>query len=179
MAEWGIGAVFDMSNFYKREHDCLELYTVKQDLSLIKHLGNGADGIVYLTDRSTAIKALRDERLYQNELMTYQRLQSRGVIKVGRFNVLQLVNHDPELLVIEMTFVVPPFVVDFAGVYLDRPPAYQNEPEIMNQWEADKSEQFGDDWPEVKLLMWELRQTYRIYLNDVKPGNVTVRQSDE
>lgn len=78
-----------------------------------------------------------------------------------------------------MTFVVAPFVVDFAGVYLDRPPAYHLEPEIMQEWERTKNEQFGDDWSEVIMVIWELRQKYRIYLNDVKPRNVTVRQDDE
>lgn len=121
---------------------------------------------------------MKYEELYQNELATYQRLQECNVVKIGRFNIPQLVNHDTELLTIEITFVVPPFIVDFAGVYLDKPPSYHLEPEIMEEWSRDKSEQFGDDWTEVQLAMWELQRDYQIYLNDVKPGNVTVRQSE-
>ena len=79
-------------------------------------------------------------------------------------------NSDDELFVLEMEIVSPPFVLDFAAAYLDRPPDFPAE--LMNEWELEKQEQFEERWPIVKDLIYSFRQ-YGIYLSDVKPGNIT------
>ena len=86
-----------------------------------------------------------------------------------------MIGFDNELWVIEMTVVTPPFVLDFAGVYLDSPPPYFFDAEIMSEWETQRRELFEDDWADVVMLLAEFRK-HGIYLNDVKPGNVTIRQ---
>jgi hypothetical protein len=79
-----------------------------------------------------------------------------------------------KLLVIEMQTVSPPYVLDFASAYLDNPPSYLhdvNDEHVMENWEAEKQEQFEGRWPEVQSLISAFRG-YGIYLGDVKPGNI-------
>ena len=68
-----------------------------------------------------------------------------------------------------MTIVARPFILDFAKVYLDRPPDYS--PEVLADDEERNSEVFEERWREVKSLLWALRQ-YGIYYMDPKPGNI-------
>ena len=44
----------------------------------------------------------------------------------------------------------------------------------MSDWRKQRQELFEDDWVDVVFLLEEFRKL-GIYLNDVKPGNVTVR----
>lgn len=84
-----------------------------------------------------------------------------------------LIDFSDELRVVEMEIVQAPYVVDFAGAYLDRPPPFSDDE--LAEWEAERIELFGDDWDRVKLVMAAFR-SIKVYLNDVKPGNVTVRE---
>ena len=99
------------------------------------------------------------------------RFKEIGIENVSGFWVPKLLNHHDELLIIEMQIVTPPYVLDFASAYLDAPPPYANDAAIMSAWEAEKREQFEDQWPTVKSLMSAFR-AYGIHLADVKPGNV-------
>lgn len=87
-------------------------------------LGFGWDGTVFATDRQSAIKVFQHERLYQRERDVYLRLQARQVTKILEFKVPRLMSFDNDLWVVEMTIVSPPFVLDFAGAYLDQKPDY-------------------------------------------------------
>jgi hypothetical protein len=136
---------------------------------LEKPLGYGFDGTVFSTNRQSAVKVFKYERLYRRELDVYSRLRHHSVTHLRQFAVPELVGSDDELWIVEMTIVRPPFVLDFAGAYLDRPPDYPHE--VMEQWRADKAEQFEDRWPEVQRVMREFA-AWGIYLADVKPGNI-------
>ena len=46
----------------------------------------------------------------------------------------------------------------------------------MDEWVEEKIELYGDDWPKVETLLAQLRK-WKIYLGDVKPGNITVRKN--
>lgn len=83
-----------------------------------------------------------------------------------------MLNADDELWVVEMEIVSPPFVLDFAGAYLDAPPDFPDE--IMEDWRAEKREQFGERWNQVQDVMREFRRI-GIFLADVKPGNIMFR----
>ncbi len=48
--------------------------------------------------------------------------------------------------------------------------------EDMGEWVEEKIELYGDDWPKVETLLAQLRK-WKIYLGDVKPGNITVRKN--
>jgi hypothetical protein len=45
-----------------------------------------------------------------------------------------------------------PFVLDFAGAYLDNDAPWF-EDEMWEMWEADKREKFGTRWREVQALL--------------------------
>lgn len=115
-------------------------------------LGFGWDGTVFATDRQSAIKVFQHERLYQRERDVYLRLQSRQVTKILEFKVPRLISSDNDLWVVEMTIVSPPFVLDFAGAYLDQKPDYP--PEVLADWMKEKAEQFGKRWQKVQAIMW-------------------------
>ena len=64
-------------------------------------------------------------------------------MEVAGFAVPQLIHHDDRLWVVEMGIVSPPFVLDFAGAYLDRRPDYPDD--VMEEWQAEKLEQIGEE----------------------------------
>ncbi|MGQ0636167.1 MAG: hypothetical protein ACT4QC_16260 [Planctomycetaceae bacterium] len=147
----------------------LQRYSQRHGCGLRCELGFGYDGIVFSTDRQSALKALRFASLFERERNVYERLRDNGVQTVLGFAVPHLMRVDEELWIIEMTIVSPPFVLDFAGAYLDTPPDYPEE--VMETWRAEKAEQFGERWAEVRRVMSAFRQ-WGIYLADVKPGNI-------
>ncbi|MEZ6128328.1 MAG: hypothetical protein R3C59_06580 [Planctomycetaceae bacterium] len=148
----------------------MQRYAADRQIGLIERLGQGYDGVVVSTSNATALKSFAFERLFARELEVYQRLQEHRIDDVHGFAVPGLVDFDTGLWVLEMEIVSPPFVLDFAGAYLDRAPDYP--PEVMEEWEADKCEQFGDErWETVRIVMFAF-QRMGIYLADVKPGNI-------
>ena len=147
----------------------LQQYATKVGVAIEDELGFGFDGIVFSSACQSAIKAFRYERLYQRERDVYLRLQDHEVADIRGFKVPQLIQFDDELWCVEITIVSPPFVLDFAGAYLDFPPDY--DAEVLAAWRSEKAEQFGDNWPEVQRIMREFA-SLGIYLADVKPGNI-------
>ncbi len=135
----------------------------------VGELGFGYDGIVVSTDRQSAVKSFRHEPLYVCERDVYLRLRSRNVTEVMGFEIPRLVAFDDALWIVEMTIVSPPFVLDFAGAALDRRPQWPED--VLEEWQAEKAEQFGDRWPTVRLIMSSF-VGLGIYLADVKPGNI-------
>jgi len=147
-------------------------YAERWDRTIRHELGFGYDGIVFSTNCQSAIKVVRYEPLYLRERDVYFRLQENGALNILGFDVPSMMNHDDELWVVEMTIVSPPFVLDFAGAYLDRPPDFPDD--VMEDWQAEKKEQFGDRWTMVQKIMREFRKM-GVYLADVKPGNIMFR----
>ena len=147
-------------------------------LTFDRELGAGYDGIVLASETPSAVKAFRHEALYQNELAVYRRLEENRVRTVDGFKVPRLMQSDDELLTLEIEWVHPPFVLDFAGAYLDREPPYLTDEEVYGPWLAEKREQFGDRWPEVSGVVAAFRR-WGIYLADVKPGNIELAPGDE
>ena len=80
-----------------------------------------------------------------------------------------LLGFDDQLFALEMTIVSPPFVLDFGGAYLDRPPDFSAE--VWADWRAMKSEAFESNWPTVQKILAEF-ESYGIYVADVNPGNI-------
>ena len=73
------------------------------------------------------------------------------------------------LRIIEMSLVARPFVLDFAGAYLDKAPEFSEE--IWADWRAQKQEQFGRRWPEVETVLFALKKL-GIHMVDVTPSNI-------
>lgn len=149
-------------------------YAAKYRLTLIERLGFGIHGIVYVTESNAlpgnrALKVHHDADCYLREREIYQRLQAHNIVSVFGFKIPQLERFDDALMAFEMTIVRPPFLLDFAGAYLDAPPEFSAE--VWEEWEEEKSEQFGDRWESVQLALARL-QNYGIYMIDPSPKNI-------
>jgi hypothetical protein len=161
-----------MLQWQQQAADRAELYARRHSLTLSSDLkfGWGYDGVVIGSTAGSAIKALGFELLYHRERDVYLRLAQYGVEEVLGFSVPALLGFDDELWCIEMEVVSPPFVLDFAGAYLDRRPDYPDE--VLEEWQEEKLEQFGAErWDVVQQVMAHFAGM-GIYLADVKPGNI-------
>lgn len=155
-----------------------QAYASRHQLQLAERLGFGIHGIIFATENKlvgglTAIKAHRDLEPYQRELSVYTRLSKIGITKILGFNVPQFINHSDSLRVIEMSIVVRPFVLDFAGAYLDTAPEFPDE--VWQQWEAEKIDQFGTHWFSVRKVLAALEE-WDIYMVDVSPSNIAFNE---
>ena len=68
-----------------------------------------------------------------------------------------------------MSIVTRPFVLDFAGAYLDVPPQFPDE--TWAEWEAEKLDQFHLRWPKVQEILAALEHM-DIHMVDVSPSNI-------
>jgi hypothetical protein len=151
-------------------------YAKQHGLLLRDELGFGVHGIVFVaknqaeTSRS-AVKIHRYQEPYQRERDIYLRLRDRRITAVRECTVPGLLNFDDDLCIIEMSVVSRPYVLDFAGAYLDKRPDFSDE--VMADWHSAKQEQFGGRWPEV-LAVIGILETYGIFMEDVSPNNVAL-----
>jgi len=149
-------------------------YASQKDFHLAERLGFGIHGIIFVGEDKrgggkTAIKAHREQEPYLRELSVYTRLQQTGMTEILGLNLPQLIGADDALRVIEMSIVARPFVLDFAGAYLDAPPAFSDE--IWTEWEVDKRDQFDLHWPKAQAVLAALEEM-GIYMVDVSPSNI-------
>lgn len=138
-------------------------------------LGTGVQGNVFVVKLQsslfdTALKIHSREIEYRRERNVYLRLREYDVTLIRGCNVPYLLAHDDELLILEMTIVQRPFVLDFGGAYLDYPPDFPDD--VLAEWEREKREQYGERWPEVQAILREL-EGFDIYMIDVHPGNIS------
>jgi hypothetical protein len=150
-------------------------YGMRHGLRIANQLGSGVHGIVFLAKNQagvahSAVKCHEQENAYQRERDVYLRLKKLGVKRIRECEVPELLHHDDNLLVIEMTVVSRPFVLDFAGAYLDRAPDFSDE--VIAEWQAEKKEQFGARWKDVRGILAVLAG-YGIHMIDVNPGNIS------
>jgi len=133
--------------------------------------GYGMDGTIWRTSRQSVAKTFEREKTFRDEVECYKRLSAKGIETISGFAVPELIDMDAELLVVEMTIVQPPFLLDFGKVYLDAPPPYWNDAEIMGHWHAEGRENFGDRW-KIVLSLIRILESHGIYYVDPKPGNI-------
>ena len=117
----------------------------------------------------TALKAHNSVEPYLRERGVYKSLKAAGISEIIGFNVPQLIRFDDELRLIEMSIVARPFVLDFAGAWLDIPPDFSDE--VWAEWEDEKRGQFGSRWPKVQEILGAL-ETLDIHMVDVSPSNI-------
>src|SRR5688572_11352035 len=108
---------------------------------LLKELGSGAEGFVFPSPNATAVKVFTYPEKFERELAAYERLREHDVSRILGFAVPRLVNYDRDLLVIEMTIVEPPFLLDFAQSVLDEPLDF---PEGLDEWWERIAPDFGN-----------------------------------
>jgi hypothetical protein len=151
-----------------------EAYALNCNLRLAERLGHGIHGIVYAAESNSepgniAIKAHRSEDGYFRERDAYLRLRKANVEEILGLHVPRLIRFEDRLWIIEMTIVSRPFLLDFAGAYLDRLPQFSDE--IWQEWESQKRDQFEHRWPRAREVMDALEQ-WDIYMIDVSPSNI-------
>jgi hypothetical protein len=149
-------------------------YALRHQLQLAERLGFGIHGIIFVTEGNskagkTAIKVHRSVEPCLRERLVYERLKEAGVTEILEFNVPQLIRFDDDLRIIEMTIVSRPFVLDFAGAYLDALPNFPDEK--WAEWEIEKHEQFDVHWPKVQAILRKL-EALDIHMVDVSPSNI-------
>lgn len=146
-------------------------YCQAKQLQVVDLIGFGVDGYVWQTDRESVVKVCRYKAPFDSELAVYQRLSGIGLRKLQGFEIPWLLDHDAGRWVLELSFVSPPFVLDFAAVSLGKAPSEMTSPE----WLAEKRRMFKSDWPDVQRLLDGLR-LYGIHFPDVHLGNIRVRK---
>jgi hypothetical protein len=122
----------------RRAHD----YAQENELILGRSLGFGVHGSVFVTESQlgstrVAIKVHRRQQEYARERDVYLRLQAHGVKTIRGCDVPQLLHFDDQRWIIAMTLVKRPFVLDFAGAYLDGAPDFSEE--VMADWQRKGS----------------------------------------
>src|SRR5438093_7661929 len=147
----------------------------RNGLTLGDELGSGVQGIVWSAKSQSeegrlAIKVHKQEPDYCRERDAYLRLREHEITIIRGCNVPELIAYDDELWIIQMTVVARPFVLDFGGAFLDRPPEFSEE--VLAEWRTEKLEQFGKRWSDVQAIL-SMLQTYGVFLIDVNPGNVS------
>lgn len=110
----------------------IRAYASRRQIEIVESLGAGKDGIVMVGKSKSkparvAIKAHHFAELYLRERQVYERLGELRVDTVLGFSAPHLLDSDENLLVLEMTIVERPFVLDFAGAYVDRRPDFPRE----------------------------------------------------
>lgn len=140
------------------------------------HLGFGQDGKVWKTSRHTAIKVFERIRQFKAELGCYQRLAQEKLAKIDGLQIPQLVDFDEALMIVEMTIVNPPFLIDFGKCYLDERPPYD---ESQKRVELAKLRRvFKDNFSRLQGILWKLEQI-GIYYVDARPANIRFFAYDE
>lgn len=137
---------------------------------IVIRLGMGTDGTVFQTDRYTVIKVFRRDDLYHRELAAYLRLLDHGVEQVCGHSVPMLLDFADSLRVIEMDYVTPPYLLDFAKTRLDERPDFSAE--VEQQWIAEVEEMFGPNAKTVWIILHDLWDKYGIWYLDPKPANI-------
>jgi hypothetical protein len=138
-----------------------------------EELGWGIDGVVYhIPARHAVVKVLATREKYDREIAVYRRLQAHNVTHVQQFSIPRLLNADDQIHVIEMSFVRPPFLLDFVQATLDSPQDFPDD--AMSEWWAKLFDSFGEiQFPVVQSVFYHLIQRYGVYYYDLKPGNIS------
>lgn len=132
-------------------------------------LGSGTDGIVYSTTDGSVIKVHLSESRFHNELRAYLRLQEHGVEQMLGFSVPQLRRHDSKLLIVEISHVNVPFLIDFGKSALDQA---DFPPEAWAWWRDRVEAVFGSHADVALAVFEELRRRYGVYHFDLNPYNL-------
>jgi hypothetical protein len=139
--------------------DRAQFYSAARKVELISSpmLGAGTDGSVWQTRQGTAVKAFGSSWNFLDELECYRRFSERKVSSIKGLTIPRLEGYDQTLLVLELTIVKPPYLLDFGKVYLDRTPPYWNDEEVMAGWMDECRELFGPNYRALVAVLARLR----------------------
>jgi hypothetical protein len=136
-----------------------------------RRLGSGTDGDVFIvTGPQAAIKVHFDEHRFFRELVAYERLAELGIDQIGAFVIPKFHNADTKLLIIEMSVVRPPFLIDFGKATVDDDQGWPKEQ--MQMWWDRVNEVFDQDASIASSVFTQLRDKTGIYQWDLNPANL-------
>jgi len=161
------------ANLKKRLQEYVECYQVR----LTGKLGDGVHGVVFSAESNVkpnryAVKMHRYAEPFHRELSVYRVLKEKGITMIRNCHVPICIGYDASALALEMSIVTRPFVLDFAGAYIEDVPEFSDE--IWEQWRCDQQERFGADWPSVETIISDLR-SFGIHMQDISPSNISFR----
>jgi hypothetical protein len=150
-------------------------YADRKGLVVGRELGSGVHRTVFAAEYQTkggrsALKAHADAAAYARKRDVYLRPKEHGITTIRGCGVPEMVACDDDFLVVEMTIVTRPFVLDFAGAYVDYAPDFSEE--VLAEWRMEKLEQFGPPWAEMQAILAVL-EGYGVFMIDVNPGNIS------
>jgi hypothetical protein len=150
--------------------DDVARYASQRGIQIEGILGAGKDGTVYDTNLETAVKLHSVPENYRRERDVYLRLLECEVSRICGLWVPVLRNYDDKLLIIEMTTVTPPYLLDFASAWLDNPPDFPQE--VIDEWHERLRESFGERFPDIMNVLESLANDAGVYMLDIHPHNV-------
>lgn len=154
-------------------NDSAKEFERKHRLHLIARLGDGKDGLVLSSDQDTAVKFFHSSDAYNRELRAYRALKKACVDEINSHQVPRLLSYDDELRAIEMTIVVPPFLLDFVEAYTEAEvERFAFDPDVMAERELHWSEIFADRWPGVIAMRDAFFNHTGLILLDLSLNNV-------
>jgi len=127
-----------------------EKFASRYRVTLLHHLGPeaGQQNAVFQSDRMTAVKFFDRPSRFARELEVYRILLASGTRSIAGHNVPQLILADEELLVMELSIVQRPFVLDFEGAMKpEEVPDF--EPLTIEEHYERLRELFGDRWTDA------------------------------
>ena len=146
------------------------------EIDIVDALGSGTDGSVWKTSGATAIKVFDSWKIYCQERDCYDRLAHHKVREINEFNVPLRIIKDDDSMIIEISIVQPPYILDFGKCRLDHKSDFP--PEVLNERRRENEDIWGDKWVEVQLLLWKLEHDYGIYYADPNRGNIRFTDAD-
>jgi hypothetical protein len=160
-----------MSHLYDKNalYENAVKYCISSNTVITTELGHGTQGIVYQTQRNTAIKVYSLKQGYERERNVYIRLKERGIDFIQRLALPRIRTWDDNLLILEMSIVHVPCMLDFGGAYLDYLPEHLNRDDV---WFKDKQIEFGDNWEEAMSVIREIEHRADLWLADINTGNI-------
>ena len=117
--------------------------------AVIRKLGSGQEGYVWETTNKSAVKVFEREQHFNTELKCYQILQFHGVNEIEGFQIPELVSYSEEQLLIELTIVSAPYLLDF-GKCRFSPPDYPSD--AVEHYEKRCQDDFGMHWTRASAM---------------------------
>lgn len=141
-------------------------------------LGNGEEGFVWRTSHDSAIKVYDAGRLrnFSTELACYEILADNNVTELEGFTIPYLVGSSEELLVLELSIVSAPYVLDFGKAYINVPPDFSEE--VLADYDAEREEMFEGNWDLAQCVVGAL-QWFGIFYADARPSNINCQGHPE
>jgi hypothetical protein len=119
----------------------------------------------------TAVKFFDREDRFNREAQVYSVLWDKNIRIVSGHNIPRLINIFSNLMVLEMTIVQQPFILDFAGAKLPHEVPDFTE-EIVEEHHGHLRELFGDRWSDALHVAEMFRLATGFTLLDIHPGNI-------